>query len=69
MDLIVKRPIYVKGAVLLEGSALVTNEQHARELLRMGYAAASEPKKAEAKEEPATRRKKAEQPTPSGDQA
>lgn len=53
MDLIVKRPIYVKGAVLLEGSPLVTNEQHARELLRMGYAAASEPKKADAKKDDA----------------
>lgn len=40
MDLIIKRPIYFKGAVLLDGAPLKTSEQHGRELLRMGYATA-----------------------------
>jgi len=51
MKLIVNRPIYVKGAVLLEGHAFETNEQHGRELLARGYASQKEEKQDEQKAE------------------
>lgn len=56
MNLILKKPLYFKGAVLLEGSPMVTNEQHARELLRMGYATEQKPKEVE-EQKPKTRKK------------
>lgn len=40
MEVIAKRPIYVRGAVMVEGVQFETTEQHARELVQKGYALA-----------------------------
>jgi hypothetical protein len=40
MEVIAKRPIYVRGAVMVEGVQFETTEQHARELVQKGYAMA-----------------------------
>lgn len=51
MELTAKRPIYVKGAVLLEGRSFQTDEQHGRQLLAKGYATAPQAQKVDAQKD------------------
>jgi hypothetical protein len=54
MKLIANRPIYVNGAVVIDGHPFETQDQHGRELIRKGYAtliAGSQPEQQEQEQE------------------
>ncbi|OOW00528.1 hypothetical protein [Pseudomonas sp. MF4836] len=38
MKMITRKPLYLGGKTLTEGSLFITDEQHARQLIQMGYA-------------------------------
>lgn len=38
MKMITRKPLYLGGKTLTEGSPFITDEQHARQLIQMGYA-------------------------------
>ncbi|WP_122489756.1 hypothetical protein [Pseudomonas sivasensis] len=38
MKMITRKPLYLGGKTLTEGSPFITDEQHARQLIHMGYA-------------------------------
>lgn len=38
MKMITRKPLYLGGKTLAEGSPFITDEQHARQLIQMGYA-------------------------------
>ncbi|PKH12607.1 hypothetical protein BI292_06250 [Pseudomonas sp. 43NM1] len=38
MKMITRKPLYLGGKALAEGSPFITDEQHGRQLIQMGYA-------------------------------
>ncbi|WP_318393503.1 hypothetical protein [Enterobacter sp.] len=52
MKLIAIKPIYFEGNVLTEGTEFETQEQHGRELLKLGYAEEPGAKKPDPEKDP-----------------